>query len=531
MSLRPLPVLLIVVATVLSVLTFGVTGAPWTVAPPSGTDAVAPVGPAAGGAVCITGASDEDATVDLLLVARSSADDVADDAADDVADDAAGAAGDAGDTSARGVVLRGGDASERRSVGPVAPGDLVLERLAVGTDGWLWTGWADRALGSWIEWRSPSTASDPGGVLAAACLPTEPPVQSLVGLRTDGSHEALLRIVNPFLTDASFAVTFTTPAGVVEPVLLRNVSVQGGGRVTVRVNDHVPEEAEVAATVKVGAGRLVVDGLQRSIGALGGVGGVAAVASVGAPSRAWTLPWVPVGPDVEGSVWVLNPSQERVDIELTVHTVDGPAPALLFDSIEVAPEDVVRLDAADLAPDGVRAFGLSLRSTGAPVVVGAGAAFLPLDGGPGGLVRVAASPAPDGEWTVAGTSEQGRSTELHVVNLGDTDVRPRVALTLLLPDGPPVDGAAPAPGTTRVTTLEGPVVSAGGSGRIDLPLADALAWSVVVDGGPGLVVARTSSGQGGEEPLAIAASPSSTWRTAPGVTSSRRLDGWVASAR
>jgi hypothetical protein len=529
-NLRPVAVLALAVVAMLGVLTLGVTGAPLVPVDATGGAATpTPEAPEAGGSVCVTGADASDPDVDLLLLAAPvGTPGRADDATSD------GSATD--EVSARGVVLTlapdlGPDATTsgaRRAFGPLAPGSLERLDVELGADGWLWTGWADRPVAAWQEWRAVGAPGEPRGSIVSACLPTDPPVQTVVGLRTDGGYEALLRLANPFDADATFAVLFVTEDGPFEPVGLRNVSVPAGERVTVRLNDHVPEQSDVAAVVTVGAGRLAVEGLQRSVAAIDGVEGVAAVPPVSAPAVTWTFPWVPVGPDVESSLWVLNPESRTVVVQLIVHTAQG-ATVPSDDSIEVGAGALVRIDAADLTEDLARAIGVTLRSETTAVIAGAGAAFLADDAAGTGLVRVAGSPLPDAEWAIAGAVASDRDTVLHVVNLAEADAALRISLTTLRE---PADGAAAAGEPSRLerrtVIIEPGRLAPGATARVILPLDGAVAFSAIVDGGDGLVVARTTIGRELLEPVALRAAASHTWRTVGPALEGRSLTGWVA---
>jgi len=523
---RPIAVVALAVVAALAVPTLGVTGAPLVTRDVDPPAALVPASPAAGGSVCVTGADPSQPDVDLLLLAAPLGMPGA--AVDDVLD------GD--DAAARGVVLTLGPeaddaastAGARRSVGPVAPGSLERLDVVLGAEDWIWTGWADRPVAAWMERRSPGAPGEPRGSVASACLPTDPPVQTVLGLRTDGGNEALLRLANPFEADATFAITFVTEQGPFDPVGLRNVSVPAGERVTVRLNDHVPELADIAAVVTVGAGRLAVEGLQRSVAALGGVEGVAAVPPVTGPAVAWTFPWVPVGPDVESSLWVLNPEPRSVVVELVVHTAQGVT-VPLDEGVEVGAGALVRIDAADLSQDLARSIAVTLRSQTTGVLAASGAAFLADDPARTGLVRVAGAAAPDPEWSIAGVVRSDRDTSIHVVNLSETDASPRVTLTTLRGAEGDGSGGADASRAERTTVIIEPGrLAPGAVTRIILPLDGAEAFSVSVDGGDALVVSRTTVGRELLEPVAISATPSRAWRTVGPPLEGRPLAGWVA---
>ena len=546
MNWRSTSVASTLIVALLVVLTLDVTGAPLAHLGPALTapsNAPVPgVPPSAGGSVCITGAGGSGSVADVLLFAPPLPPSLVSAA---VAQ-AGTAVVDPETADARGVVLAVREDSERSAIGPLAPGALDRVRLELGTDGWVWAGWADHPLTVWQEWRTGGAPGEPRGAVAARCVPSDAPRWTVLGLRTDRGNESLLRIVNPYVADATFAVTLITPDGPVDPIALRNISVPSGARITVRLNDHVPEQSDVAALVTVGAGRVAVEGLQRAVSGVGGVEGVSVVPAVTAPSVTWTMPWVPLGADVDGAIWVLNPEPRTVVVQLTLHTAQGTAVAEGLDSVEVGPGALVHIGSSDLALDGRQVLGVTLRSETTAVFVAAGAQFLAAadaaDAAGTGVVRYAASPAADPEWSIAGTSDPQRDTTLHVVNLAETDASLRVTLTTIRTATADGEASADGEGSTDVeastdaeasegsvtSVLEPGQLAPGGVARIPLPLEGAGAWSAVVTGGPALVVSRTTLGRELLEPVATDAVASRTWLIPARALSGRSLDGWVA---
>jgi len=497
----------------------------------SRTPDVIPAAPEAGGAVCVDGAGTSDPFARVLLAAPpvGARDVTSDDPALEVA--------------ARGtvLVLGRGEAPDRVDLGPLAPGALETVPADVGVDGSVWTGWADHPLVAWQEWPSGGAPGQPRGVVAAVCVPSDASEWTVLGLRTDGANEALLRMVNPHPADATFAVSLITPDGTVEPIALRNVSVSSGSHTVVRLNDHLPEQSDITAVVTVGAGRIAVGGLQRAIAAIGDVEGVSAVPALTVPSTTWTLPWLPIGPEVESIVWVRNPGARPVTVQLTAHTPQGSALPDLLDSVEVGPGAVVAVDAADLAPADRRVLGVTFSSDTTPIHVAAGVRFRAGDSGGTGIARFVASAVADGEWMVAGRSGPGRRTSLYIVNLDEADARPVVTLTTR-PDRPAADAPGDAVTATSVRStaagsgvgdpvtqvLEPGVVLPGAVMRVDLPIDGPASWSAVVAGGAALVVSRTTFGSDGLGPVVMAALPSQLWRVPTLGFVGAELDGWVA---
>ena len=510
MNLRAIAVLLLAGVTLLATLALGVVDVPW------GTErAVAPllVRPEAGGSVCPGGGGESVRAVDVVLAAPPLA--------------AADVMGGVDATSGRGILLGVDGEVDRTAVGPFLPGAVVTERIDLGPDGWLWAGWADRPLVAWRELRSPGGPGEPRASVVARCTRADAPEWVVLGLRTDGGNEALLHIVNPYVVDATFAVSLRTEQDVVTPIALRNVSVPAGQRVTIRLNDHLPEEPEIAAVVTVGAGRLAVEGLQRATAGVGGVEGVAVMPALTAPAVTWTLPWVLTGPDVEGAVWLLNPEPRVVVVEVVVHTAQGAGLGEVLERIELPAGGFVRIDTADLAPTGRTSFGLTLRSETSAVFAAAGARSLSEDPARTGLVLLVPSATPDREWLDAGTHVPGRRTLLHVVNLSEEAADLRVALTVLAPASSAPEGTAP-PAAEEVRVLEPGVLAPGAVVDIVLPLDGLSAWSALVTGGEALVVSRTTTGAELLEPVAIDALPSRAWQAPMRGLVGRAFDGWAA---
>ena len=516
MNLRPPGVVGVVIAALLGSLVLGAVDVPWA---PTRASVIA-VAPVAGGTVCAPGGGETERAVDVVLAAPPAAD-------PDTA------------TPGRGVLLAVEEDITRNAVGPFLPGSVAVVRTELGVDGWLWNGWADAPLHAWREWRSPGAPGEPRASVVSRCVRADAPEWVVLGLRTDGGNEALLHIVNPHVVDATFAVSLRTEAETLSPIALRNVSVPAGSSVSVRINDHLPEEPDVAAVVTVGAGRVAVQGLQRATAGVGGVEGVSTVPALTVPSVAWTLPWLETGPDVEGAVWILNPEPREVVVEAVVHTPQGAELAEFIERIEVPAGGFVRVDAGDLAPAGRRTFGLTLRSETSGVFVAAGARFLSDDPARTGLVGLVPSAAPDREWLDAGLHAPGRETVLHVVNLAEDAAELRVDLTTA-PTGPPVrsgDGTQDGPAVEGASvdvmpasfrTLGPGVLAPGATMRVVLPLDGRVAWSAVVSGGEALVVSRTTVGAEQLEPVAIDALPSRAWRSPTVGAAGRPFDGWVA---
>jgi hypothetical protein len=470
--------------------------------------------PDAGGSVCAAGgvgASTGDALV-LAAVPISARTAVASTAADGEGDDRIA-------PTSRATVVALGATTRRLPIEPLGSSELLRLDPSLGSDEWLWTGWADHPTVAWREWTSEGGPGLPRGRAAAPCVPTYAATSVIPGLRTDGGNEAFVTIANPFTADATFAVTLVTPAGRTEPIALRNMSVSGGERVQLRVNDHLPREADVAVIVEVGAGRLAVEGHQLALAGIGGVDGLTFAPASIVASTTWTVPWLVADPELDTWLWVLNPEPRSVTLDLVIHTAQGSSLPEGLETVTLAPSGLVRIPAADLAPRAGGPFGVTLRSgtTGVHVAVGLQASADAVERT--GIATSLGSPAADGLWVIAGTGVAERATELHVVNLGSEDAA--VAFTLRLR---PEDAAA-----SGTRPLRGVVVPPGAVTRVPLPLDDAGAWSVEVSGPPHLVVSRTAFGATLLEPLVGPAVPSASWLRPVTPLAGHALEGWARS--
>lgn len=466
--------------------------------------AAAPAAPDAGGAICPLGDAGDGAALDVVVAAPG-------------APEAAGAGtdpdGSAGPARARATVVVLGDRPARTAPAPLAPGDLAVVVADVAPGGSTWVGWADAPVVAWREWRRPGAPGSPRGRAAGACVRADAETWHVVGLRTDGGSEAVLRFANPFAVDATLAVTLVTTEGDVAPIALQNLSVAAGGTLDLRVNDHAPERPDVSAIVRVTSGRAAVEGLQLALAGVGGIDGVALVPAATAAATSWTLPWLPA----DGDAWVriLNPSERDVELELTVHGDDGPELPPGLDGVTVPAGRLVRVPAADLLPAGAAAVGVTLRSPTDPVVV-AGAVVLDReDAAVSGLATLPAVPDGDERWLLAGVAGEGRRETVQLVNVDVAEVS--ATLTLRGADGSARD-------------LGAVTVPAGGRREVVLPLVPDVGWSVEVAAGGAVVAARTGVGSEALDPVVAAGVPSRAWRAGAGGPLGIRRDGWTLRA-
>lgn len=267
--------------------------------PSTATDQPEPVaaGPAAGGAwYCAAGAVGDDDELHVLTAAPPGPDSPSD------------------------TEIRALDGTTTRvATQPVFPGSARLTDL--GTDEVQ-----GDAVGSAVRWWDHPTATsrvweiDGGeaasGLVSGPCASAPSPTWYVPGLSTAGGGTARLYLVNPFASDASVSISFTTPTGPEQPILLENVSVPEASVEVIELNEFIPRQADIGVVVETRSGRVVVEGVQQLDAAIGGVDAVALVRAAPRLAETWTIPWSLTDPasDVgEFEEDVLDPGGDEVD--------------------------------------------------------------------------------------------------------------------------------------------------------------------------------------------------------------------------
>lgn len=357
------------------------------------------------------------------------------------------------------------------------------------------------------SWRLSGEEDElPPGTATGPCAPGTATTQWTVpGLITAGGHEARLHIANPHATGATVAVGFLTPEGPDDPTRLRNISIGPDEVVELTLNEFLPEELDLAATVEVLSGRVAVEGVQLTRSAIGGIDGVSLLQAATEPAHDWTIPWVVDGDGRASWLWITNHSDRSAPVELTLHTPDGGVVPEGLAEVSVPPGTVRRVDLRGTLPEGVDSAAVTARSDGVPVTVSAVAQLSADDPDDTGFA-VQLGAAADPTWTLAGTGTEGRNHQLRLVNPGSEPA----TVDATLWNG----STASTPGElARVEVPAGAVVS--------LPLNEVLqgapSWALTVHASAGSLVAGVVSSGGEDGPrhlVAAAGAPSSWWRTA-----------------
>lgn len=282
-------------------------------------------------------------------------------------------------------------------------------------------------------WRAPAalhriwtiaTPGSPGGIVEGPCEPTPSKVWMVPGVSTAGGAEARLVLANPFDTDATLAVSFTTPEGALAPQLLDNVVVPRGSVREILLNEHAPERADLGVIVRVRTGRVIAEGYQTVDAAIGDVEGVSLVKASPQAAEVWTIPWFESGaadaePDANQSwLWVTNPTDRPASLSLTLHTTEGGVVPDQLEELTVEGESVLRIDLRGILPEGtVPRAGVTVRSeNGVPIVVSSATQVGDNDPQRTGLGIQLGATGPDGLWIFGGAAGPSRADFLHLTN-------------------------------------------------------------------------------------------------------------------
>jgi hypothetical protein len=326
------------------------------------------------------------------------------------------------------------------------------------------------------------------------------------GLATAGGATAAVVLANPFTTDASVSIAFTTPDGPVRPRLLENIVVQKGSVRTVSVNEHAPEQPDLGAMVTTRSGRVVVEATQQFDAAIGGVEGIALAPAVASPAETWTIPWFTDGPEQASWLWLTNPDDRPAAVAVTLHTADGGLVPEGIEELTLAPGSTRRVDLRGLLGEGGGSGGVTVRTDNG-VGIAVSVATQLLDEGDvarTGIGIGAGAQAPSTTWVAAGGPTAGRTMSLTLVN---PSAEPAV-----------VDVAVWTPGgVTRPLGLQGIEVPAGAYRAVSLgdTVPEAEAHALVVTTSEGQVVVGTV-GFASEGPLAFAVAIGSSVRALDG---------------
>ncbi|HEX4821812.1 MAG TPA: DUF5719 family protein [Acidimicrobiales bacterium] len=303
------------------------------------------------------------------------------------------------------------------------------------------------------------------------------------GTTTRDARE-LLAVFNPFPAAAVVDVSFQTSDGFRNPPELQGFPIPGGQLRMLDISAAAPRIEQLAGTVSVRTGRVVVDRLQSFDGSepthpLG----LAATLGAPAPSPVWTFGTGEVADGLNETITLMNPSSTDVQAQLEI-ALDDPATNGAVDPIPVTipARGYAQLPMRDQTrvPPGVE-HSVTVRALGGGDVVAERVMTAAAPDSHRGYAPSIGSPLVASRWVLAdGRAAPGQIGEYVMVVNPDQDAIARVRVTGLL-DG----NATPIDGLQDVEVPPG--------GRITLQLAQHISndnLPVVVEADRSIVVER-----------------------------------------
>jgi hypothetical protein len=344
--------------------------------------------------------------------------------------------------------------------------------------------------------------SGPTGTTTAACS-TTPSADWYVpsGTTAPGTRQ-LLALFNPFPSDAIATVTFATDAGSRAPDSYDGVVIPGGQVTVLDVGAVVTLRTQLATTVAVREGRLIVDQLQSADGTNGTVKGLAVTPAAPGASPRW---WFADGPATAGAktmVAVQNPGTSPVKVSLSLR-LDANGTVSPFETT-VAPLGYSLIDVTGdgRVPVGV-GFTAVARSAGAQPIVVDRVVQAAAPAVPSGFDVTLGSPAVASRWLIpAGVLPSASQATVIVTNPSSTQVV-QVGLSTV--------AAGQAVAVTGIARTE--TIAAGRRAGFVVPTGAGVAESSlqVVSNRPVVVEERLGFTAGGQaSPLAVPVAPTAT---------------------
>lgn len=264
----------------------------------------------------------------------------------------------------------------------------VVDELTVYGDHWRSASVDARARVEVRWWDTPVAVTwEPADEPATTALPcaTEPAGEWHVpGLSTATTSESRVHLYNPFEVDAVAAVVFATDHGPERLVRTDGIAVPARSGTVVDLNELLPGESLLAATVEVHSGRLVAAGerveapievpteiedVQEEPEAPRGRTLLAATSEASTTAR---LPYAAVTDEWRAWLEVHNPGEREAVVAVRV---SNPSAAGALEDTVVPAGEVRRIDLTDRSADD--AFGVEVESVNDEPVTVAGYTALP----------------------------------------------------------------------------------------------------------------------------------------------------------
>jgi hypothetical protein len=349
----------------------------------------------------------------------------------------------------------------------------------------------------------------PTGVATAACS-SVPSANWYVpsGTSRPGTRQ-LLALFNPFPSDAIATVTFETDDGLRSPQAFDGLVVPGGQVLVLDVSAVVTLRTQIATTVAVREGRLIVDQVQTADGSAGTAKGLAVTPAAPRGAATWWFADGPATPGAKTSLAVQNPGTQPVKVSVSVRLDQAAQNGTVSPFVTtVAPGGYSLIDVSGgRIPVGV-GFTAVARSAGdQSIVVDRFVTAVP-PASPAGFDVTLGSPVVAGRWLVP-VASSSTATDATLVVANPSSQRP-VRITVSTVAG---GAAATLTGLANIVTIP-----AGGRSSFTVPTGPkAPEAAITVDAGGPIVVEERFDFTGGGLSSALAVPLASTASTsAPG---------------
>ena len=314
----------------------------------------------------------------------------------------------------------------------------------------------------------------------------------------------LLAVFNPFPSEAVVGVSFETDDGARTPQKFEAIVVPGQRVALLDISAVVTVRTQIATTVNVRSGRVVVDQIQLANGTQDTAASLAVTPGAPQASPTWWFADGPAGEGLSTTMVVQNPSDDTADVQLQIRLDRAEANGSVapFEvSIPAHQYSEVDVSGAGRVPQGVGYTAAAVSTNGVPIVAERLVSEV-APASPTGMTITMGSPVTATNWLVpVASAPYVSATTVVVTNPSSTD-----PVTISVST---VGGGALKP----VADGTGVQIAPGGRGGFQIPTGPntpEVAVDVESDG-PVVVEARTVFVTGGlAEPLAIPVQPSAT---------------------
>ncbi len=344
--------------------------------------------------------------------------------------------------------------------------------------------------------------SGPTGSTTAACSTTASADWYVPSGTTAPGTRQLLALFNPFPSDAIATVTFATDAGSRAPDSYDGLVIPGGQVTVLDVSAVVTLRTQLATTVSVREGRLIVDQLQSADGTNGTVKGLAVTPAAPAAAPRW---WFADGPATAGAKTVMavqNPGTSPVKVSVALRLDANGTVSPFVATVAPGQYSLIDISGDGRVPVGVGFTALATSAGGQPIVVDRVVQAAP-PAVPNGFDVALGSPARAQRWLIPVGAWPSAAQATVIVTNPSATRSVQVSLSTLV-----AGQAVPVSGTARTETI-----AAGRRGGFVVPTGAGVAESSleVIASAPVVVEERLAfTGGGQSSALAVPVAPTAT---------------------